>query len=132
MDNYIKLGLDIEDNRPYDPMKIDLAIVNCCQKLGIAVPDTKIVNATRTTRKKIPAKKRIIRKVVKKTATPRKRRVNLVTYEEPTEEKIPDNKDREYKKKIVYIDKNNNNNENVEYIEVEDNFSVAVNVVKKK
>ncbi|CAG8508543.1 9043_t:CDS:2, partial [Scutellospora calospora] len=86
--DYARLGLDIEDERPYDPMEIDLAIVNIARRIGgnTTIPTTNIVNASRTVRKKKPpVRKRVIKKEV---------------YEE-----------------IVYEDEDN---ENVEYVEVED------------
>ena len=55
----------------------------------------------------------IIRKVVKKTINSRKKYINLVIYEEPTEEEIPDNEDGDYEEKIVYIDEDNDN-DNIE------------------
>ncbi|CAG8699706.1 26320_t:CDS:2 [Gigaspora margarita] len=72
-----------------DPMEIDLV-----KKLeGGSVP----VNATRTVRKKKPAvKKRVIKKVVK----PKRKHINLVTYEEPTEED-PNNEDEKIIKEII-------------------------------
>jgi hypothetical protein len=59
----------------------------------------------------------------------------LVTYEEATED--PNNEEEEVYEKIVYEDEDN---ENVEYVEVEDrpeemlcnNSTVAMNLVKKK
>ncbi|CAG8727739.1 20153_t:CDS:2 [Cetraspora pellucida] len=73
--DYTRLGLDIEDERPYDPMEIDLAIVNIARRIGgnTTIPTTNIVNASRT--------------------------------------------EEEVYEKIVYEDKDN---ENVEYVEVED------------
>jgi hypothetical protein len=137
MIDYANLGIDIEDNRPNDPMEIDLALVNLARRIGgnVSTPTTKIVNASRTVRKKKPpVKKRVIKKVVR----PKKRRVNLVTYEEPAEEEDPvnDNEEEVYcgaehfvHEEIVYED---DDEENVEYVEVEDNSSVAMNLVKKK
>jgi hypothetical protein len=136
MIDYANLGIDIEDNRPNDPMEIDLALVNLARRIGgnVSTPTTKVVNATRTVRKKKPVKKRVVKKVVR----PKKRRVNLVTYEEPAEEEDPvnDNEEEVYcgaehfvHEEIVYED---DDEENVEYVEVEDNSSVAMNLVKKK
>ncbi|CAG8502783.1 22497_t:CDS:2 [Cetraspora pellucida] len=88
--DYPRLGLDIEDERPYDPMEIDLAIVNIARRIGgnTTIPTTNIVNASQTVRKKKPpVRKRVIKKEEE-------------VYEE-----------------IVY---ENEDNENVEYIEVED------------
>ena len=111
-------------------MEIDLAIVNLMKKNGIgniAVPTTITVNASRPVRKKkAPVKKRVIKKVIK----PKKKRVNLVTYEEPTEEEDPDEEDEEIIEEIVYED---DNDEEVEYVEVEGDTSTRVtNLVKKK
>ncbi|CAG8520534.1 3419_t:CDS:2 [Gigaspora margarita] len=94
MIEYAKFGINIENNRPDNPMEIDLAIINLAKKLGGgSVP----VNATRTVRKKKPVvKKRVIKKVVK----PKRKRVNLVTYEEPTEEN-PNNEDKEIIEEII-------------------------------
>lgn len=132
MIEYARLGIDIEDDRPDDPMEIDLALVNLARRIGgnVSTPTTttNVVNATRTVRKKkAPVKKRVIKKVVR----PRKRRVNLVTYEEPTEEENPDNDEEEVIEELVYVD-DDDDEENVEYVEVEDNSSVAMNLVKKK
>ena len=126
--DYAERGILLEENKPDDPMEIDLAIVNLAGKLGggpVPVSTTKVVNATRTVRKKKPVKKRVIKKVVR----PKKRRVNLVTYEEPTGEEDPDNdNEEEVYEEIVYED----DDENDEYVEVDDNSSVAMNLVKKK
>ncbi|CAG8768595.1 15098_t:CDS:1, partial [Dentiscutata heterogama] len=32
--DYARLGLNIEDERPYDPIEIDLAIVNIARRIG--------------------------------------------------------------------------------------------------
>src|SRR5438876_8040657 len=79
---YVKMGIYDEDNRPYDPMEIDLAVVNIAKRIGgVSNTSSKIVNATCTvTRKKKPVKKKVIKRVVKGG---KKKRVNLVTYEEP-------------------------------------------------
>jgi hypothetical protein len=129
MIDYANLGINIEDNRPYDPMEIDLALVNLARRVGgnVSTPVMNITNTTRTVRKKkAPVKKRVIKKVVR----PKKRRVNLVTYEEPAEEEDPvnDNEEEVYEE-IVYED---DDDENDEYVEVEDNSTVAMNLVKKK
>jgi hypothetical protein len=132
--DYARLGLDIEDERPYDSMEIDLAIVNIARRIGgnTTIPITNIVNASRTVRKKkLPVRKRVIKKVVR----PKNKRVNLVTYEEATED--PNNEEEEVYEEIVYEDEDN---ENVEYVEVEDrpeetfcnNSTIAMNLVKKK
>ncbi|CAG8553123.1 4491_t:CDS:2 [Dentiscutata heterogama] len=132
--DYARLGLDIEDERPYDPMEIDLAIVNIARRIGgnTTIPTMNIVNASRTVRKKKPpVRKRVIKKVVR----PKNKRVNLVTYEEATED--PNNKEEKVYKEIVYEDEDN---ENVEYVEVENrpeemlcnNSTIVMNLVKKK
>ena len=127
MIEYAQLGIDIEDDRPDDPMEIDLALVNLVRRIGgnVLIPTTKIVNATRTVRKKkAPVKKRVIKKIVK----PKKKHVNLITYEEPIEEEEDLDDDEEEVYEIVYDD----DNKDVEYVEVEDNSSIAMNLVKKK
>lgn len=122
------MGIDIEDDRPDDPMEIDLALINLVKRIrdNETTPTTKIVNATRTVRKKkAPVKKKVIKKVV----IPKKKRINLVTYEEPVEEEDSNNEDNEVYEEIVY---ESNDDDETEYIEVEDNSSVAMNLVKKK
>ncbi|CAG8784923.1 4064_t:CDS:2 [Cetraspora pellucida] len=112
--DYARLGLDIEDERPYNPMEIDLAIVNIARRIGgnTIIPTMNIVNASQTVRKKkLPVRKRVIKKLVR----PKNKQVNLVTYEEATED--PNNEEEEVYEEIVYEDEDN---ENVEYIEVED------------
>ncbi|CAG8759228.1 6953_t:CDS:2, partial [Dentiscutata heterogama] len=104
--DYAILGLDIEDKRPYDPIEIDLAILNIARRIG-GNPTINIV------------------------IRPKNKRVNLVTYEEATED--PNNKEEEVYEEIVYEDKNN---ENDEYVEVEDkpeemlcnNSTIAMNL----
>ncbi|CAG8747486.1 2700_t:CDS:2, partial [Dentiscutata heterogama] len=107
--DYVRLVLDIEDERPYNPMEIDLAIVNIARRIGenTTIPTTNIVVRSKN------------------------KRVNLVTYKEATED--PNNVEEEVYEEIVYEDKDN---ENVEYVEVEDrpketlcnNSTVAMNL----
>ena len=54
MIEHAKLGIEIEDDRPDDPMEVDLALVNLVRRIGgnISIPTTRTVNATRTVRKK--------------------------------------------------------------------------------
>ncbi|CAG8748098.1 9998_t:CDS:2, partial [Dentiscutata heterogama] len=125
------LGLDIEDERPYDPMEINLAILNTAKRIG-GNPTMNIVNTSRTVRKKKPP---IRKRVIKKVVGPKNKQVNLVTYEEATED--PNNEEEEVYEEIVYEDKDN---ENVEYVEVEDspketlcnNSTIAMNLLEQK
>ncbi|CAG8718059.1 11806_t:CDS:2, partial [Dentiscutata heterogama] len=104
--DYAKLGLDIEDERLYDLMKIDLAILNIARRIG-ENPTMNIVNTSRTVRKKKPP---VIKRVIKKVVRPKNKRVNLDTYEEAT--KDPNNEKEEVYEEIIY---ENEDNENVDY-----------------
>src|SRR5438477_516710 len=123
---YAEMDIYDEDNRPYDPMEIDLAVVNIAKRIeGEKNTSSKIVNAIHTvTRKKKPVKKKVIRRVIKGS---KKKHVNLITYEEPDD----DSKEEEIIKEI-YEDEDKD--DNIVYEEVEDNDSnrVACNIVKKK
>ena len=123
---YAEMGIYDEDNRPYDPMEIDLAVVNIANRIGgVPINSSTTVNATRpVTRKKKPVKKKIIRRVVKGN---KKKRVNLIIYEEP------DNDSGE-EKIIEEIYKDEDKDDNIVYEEVEDDNSnrVVCNIVKKK
>src|SRR6185312_884576 len=120
-------GILLEENRPDDPMEIDLAITNIANKItSKSLPSKKIVNATR----KKPVRRRIVRK---KKATRGRKRINLVTYEPSTE-----NSDEEVYEPLT----ENSDEEIVEIVEEvsesdsEDNgqttMQSAINLVKKK